>query len=68
MQKYIEMLDCEIDRLVRAEIQRGRLNMGFEQLIHLLSENRKNAMKRMEAHQQNPGHVPPAAKPPGAPG
>ena len=63
MRRFIEMLDCEIERLVGMEKQRGRVHMGTEQQLHILFENRKHAERWAEKHQA--GHHMPATKPVG---
>ena len=45
-EKYIEMLDREIDALMEKE-SRGLTSSG-EDGLHVLLKNRKNAMKRKE--------------------
>jgi|GEM_PF-6537151 len=68
---YIDMLDCEIERLVGMEKHHGKINMSVEQRLHILFENRKHAARMMDGYNlghHNPAYkAPPAAHMPAAP-
>jgi len=44
--RYIENLDCEIERLLCRE--KEGIHMGNEQALHVLFENRKAALRMFE--------------------
>ena len=52
MQKYIEMLETEINRLMETEKQHGRVNIGVEQQLHFLLENRRHAIELADEYRE----------------
>ena len=48
MQKYIDLLEVEINKLIEQEEKRGQINHGTEQVLHFLFENKKHVMELME--------------------
>ena len=57
MNKYIELLDSEIERLTGIEKQRNHVNMGVERELHILFENRRNAEEYMAQKQVEPDGI-----------
>ena len=43
MKRYIEMLECEIEKLVRFETCKPELSIQTENCLHVLFENCKHA-------------------------
>ena len=53
MHKYIQMLDCEIERHIDHEKHRdGGLNLSVERDLHVLFENRKHALEWYKDHEK----------------
>ena len=57
MHRYIEMLDCEIERLTGLEKQHSRVNPGIEQQLHVLFENHKHAKMYMAYKKGEPARA-----------
>ena len=54
MEKYIEILEKEIEELTEMEKKNGRVNMGVEQRLHILFENCKHAK---DFHSKHSDHM-----------